>query len=185
MAEIDLIPKKRNGFDEIIYVSDLNENQIDTVLPYQPYFLHFCYGYAKYGPVVSFDVSFFLNGNMIGTVTSTPDHDGNWTWWRYWETSFQPGTYEITIVVDPENKIAETDETNNSYSVNITVGESSADYLMDTTWSQNGYFMGDSTLELNAYCPVEPGAEAHSVTGCSNTAAAQIFYYFAQNGNFY
>ena len=93
-------------------------------------------------------------------------------------TSFQAGTYEITLNLDPENKIAEDDENNNTFTITLEV-EGNDDYLLDTFWDQSGYFFANSNLQLNAYCPIAPNETEHCVTGCGNTAAAQILYYYA------
>ena len=99
--------------------------------------------------------------------------------WRYWRnTSFQAGTYEITLTLDPNNKIAEDNENNNTFTITLEV-EGNDDYLLDTFWNQSGYFFANSDLQLNAYCPIDPSTKEHCLTGCGNTAAAQILYYYA------
>lgn len=47
-------------------------------------------------------------------------------------------------------------------------------YLLNTTWGQN--------YPYNQYCPVDPKTKERCVTGCTNTAAAQIIYYWLENG---
>ena len=54
--------------------------------------------------------------------------------------------------------------------------------MMSTLWNQSGVITidGNSTVTYNEYCPLDQGV--HSVTGCTNTAAAQIIYYFIEKG---
>ena len=56
--------------------------------------------------------------------------------------------------------------------------------MMSTLWNQSGIAkVGDNTtITYNQYCPYEAGTQTHSVTGCTNTAAAQIIYYFIEKG---
>ena len=55
--------------------------------------------------------------------------------------------------------------------------------MLSTLWNQSGIAkVGDNTtIVYNEYCPFISGTETHSVTGCTNTAAAQIIYYFIEN----
>lgn len=54
--------------------------------------------------------------------------------------------------------------------------------LLSTEWSQSGILrLGDNTsIRCNEYTPFDPTTQVHSVTGCTNTAAAQIIYYFIE-----
>ena len=47
-------------------------------------------------------------------------------------------------------------------------------YLLTTTWNQHDPY--------NKYCPVDPKNGIRCVTGCTNTAAAQIIYYWIKTG---
>ena len=47
-------------------------------------------------------------------------------------------------------------------------------YLLSTEWNQRDPY--------NQYCPVDPGTKQRSLTGCTNTAAAQIVYYWIKSG---
>ena len=47
-------------------------------------------------------------------------------------------------------------------------------YMLNTTWGQGAPY--------NNYCPVDPVTGERCVTGCTNTAAAQIIYYWLENG---
>ena len=184
MAAIDLKTNLYNGASEAVFVGDKNGNEVKTISLEELYRLYYSFSSVADTGGFSFDVALFINGNLFSVNSIESVNPGNWWWYYCWDVSFQPGTYTATMVIDPENKIAETNEANNTCTVTITV-DGCSDYLMDTFWSQNGTFLGDSEVELNAYCPIEPGAVNHSVTGCCNTAAAQIFYYFAQNGNLF
>ena len=56
--------------------------------------------------------------------------------------------------------------------------------MLSTLWNQSGVAkVGDNTtITYNQYCPYEAGTQTHSITGCTNTAAAQIIYYFIEKG---
>ena len=181
MSDIDLMVYSHNGNDPV-YLTDISGNNLTGVNAYDQCQLWFCFLSKQPDTEQDFDISITVNGNLFSVLNRTVNDPGFWILSNYWTMSFQPGTYSITLTVDPENKIRETDETNNTYTFNFTV-RGNSNWLMDTTWSQSGTFLGDSTLELNAYCPIEPGKKDHSVTGCSNTAAAQILYYFADQGH--
>jgi len=51
--------------------------------------------------------------------------------------------------------------------------------LLSTLWSQSGVISigSNSSIKCNEYTPIDPTTSTHSVTGCTNTAAAQILYY--------
>ena len=174
MSDIDLMVYSHNGNDPV-YLTDISGNNLTGVNAYDQCQLWFCFLSKQPDTEQDFDISITVNGNLFSVLNRTVNDTGSWILSNYWTMSFQPGTYSITLTVDPENKIRETDENNNTYTFNFTV-RGNSNWLMDTTWSQSGTFLGDSTLELNAYCPIEPGKKDHSVTGCSNTAAAQILW---------
>ncbi len=54
--------------------------------------------------------------------------------------------------------------------------------MLSTLWNQSGIAkVGDNrSIAYNAYCPYETGKQAHSLTGCTNTAAGQIIYYYIE-----
>ena len=66
--------------------------------------------------------------------------------------------------------------------------ESSSDVstgiLLSTLWSQGGILdlCYNRTITYNEYTPLDPNNSKHCVTGCTNTAAAQIIYYFIEKG---
>jgi len=47
-------------------------------------------------------------------------------------------------------------------------------YLLSTEWSQGEPY--------SKYCPVDPDTQKRSVAGCTNTAAAQVIYYWLETG---
>ena len=55
--------------------------------------------------------------------------------------------------------------------------------LLSTLWSQSGILdLGDNdSITYNEYTPLDPKDSKHCVTGCTNTAAAQIIHYFIEN----
>ncbi|MBR7104435.1 MAG: C10 family peptidase, partial [Lentisphaeria bacterium] len=101
--------------------------------------------------------------------------------YTYGELSLAPGSHTFLLTVDPGNKIAESNESNNSYSWTITVSGSTAPYLMDTLWGQSDLLPG-SDVYINAFAPIDPDTGTRSLTGCVNTAVAQVMSYFAQEG---
>jgi len=54
--------------------------------------------------------------------------------------------------------------------------------LLSTLWNQSGIIdIGDNTtVAYNEYCPTDTNTSTHSVTGCTNTAAGQIIYYYIE-----
>ena len=67
-------------------------------------------------------------------------------------------------------------------SFSVTAMEGSTGILLSTLWSQDGIFdIGDNTtITYNEYCPTDPNTQESSLTGCTNTAAGQIIYYFVE-----
>ena len=63
-------------------------------------------------------------------------------------------------------------------------GSGSTGILLSTLWNQSGVIsIGDNaSVAYNEYTPTDPTTSKHSVTGCTNTAAAQIIYYFIEKG---
>ena len=57
--------------------------------------------------------------------------------------------------------------------------------MMSTLWNQSGIArVGDNTtIAYNEYNPFLPGTQKHGLTGCTNTAAGQIIYYFIEKGD--
>ena len=55
--------------------------------------------------------------------------------------------------------------------------------MLSTLWNQYGIIrLGDNTsVTYNQYAPFLPGTRTHGYTGCTNTAAGQIIYYFIEN----
>ena len=56
--------------------------------------------------------------------------------------------------------------------------------MMSTLWNQSGVARvgNNTTITYNQYCPYISGTQTHSLTGCTNTAAGQIIYYFIERG---
>lgn len=54
--------------------------------------------------------------------------------------------------------------------------------MLSTLWNQYGVIPlgGNTTVIYNQYAPFLPGTKIHGVTGCTNTAAGQIIYYFIE-----
>ena len=54
--------------------------------------------------------------------------------------------------------------------------------LLSTLWSQSGILdLGDNKeITYNEYTPLDPKDSKHCLTGCTNTAAAQIIHYFIE-----
>ena len=71
-----------------------------------------------------------------------------------------------------------------SFSVqdNFLTEAGSGEILLSTMWNQYGKIFPDSEITFNEYCPIDPITKEHSVTGCTNTAAGQIIYYWIEQG---
>ncbi|MBO5723179.1 MAG: C10 family peptidase, partial [Lentisphaeria bacterium] len=67
-----------------------------------------------------------------------------------------------------------------TYTVNSSI---STGIMLSTLWNQSGIVNidGNTTITYNEYCPLD--GDEHSLTGCTNTAAAQIIYYFIEKYN--
>ena len=82
--------------------------------------------------------------------------------------------------MDTELKKNNSDLSRPTLSVNAPETSVSTGVLMSTLWSQSGVAkVGDNTtVKYNEYCPLDSGS--HCVTGCTNTAAGQMIYYFIE-----
>ncbi len=71
-----------------------------------------------------------------------------------------------------------------SFSVqdNFLTEAGTEEILLSTMWNQYGKIFPDSEITFNEYCPIDPITKEHSVTGCTNTAAGQIIYYWIEQG---
>ena len=71
------------------------------------------------------------------------------------------------------------------FMVKPLAGSGSTGIMLSTLWSQSGVARvgNNTTVRYNEYCPYISGSSTHSVTGCTNTAAGQIIYYFIEKGN--
>ena len=86
-------------------------------------------------------------------------------------------SYDLTLTADvvetglPEITVTEDDS-------------GSTGILLSTLWSQSGvlHVGSNTTIACNEYTPIDPTTSKHSVTGCTNTAAAQIIHYFIEKG---
>lgn len=70
------------------------------------------------------------------------------------------------------------------FMVKPLAGSGSTGIMLSTLWSQSGVAQvgNNTTVRYNEYCPYISGSSTHSVTGCTNTAAGQIIYYFIEKG---
>lgn len=61
--------------------------------------------------------------------------------------------------------------------------EENTGIMLSTLWNQSGIAKvgSNTTVTYNEYCPYASGTTTHSLTGCTNTAAGQIIYYFIEN----
>ena len=73
----------------------------------------------------------------------------------------------------------------NDYAISLDPAPCSTGILLSTLWSQSGiYKIGSNTaIRYNEYTPIDPSTGNHCVTGCTNTAAGQIIYYFIEKKN--
>ncbi len=70
------------------------------------------------------------------------------------------------------------------FMVKPLAGSGSTGIMLSTLWNQSGVARvgNNTTVRYNEYCPYISGSSTHSVTGCTNTAAGQIIYYFIEKG---
>lgn len=138
---------------------------------------HFRFYYTNYGPEAFEDVPVWIKINDVKLPFTT--NLGNVRSYNYLTRSFcfDPGEYTITVMLDPENTIQETDESNNSYTYTLTV-EGNQDWLMKTRWGAGERLLG-TDITLNAYAPLDPVSGERCTSGCTNVALAQMLYYYA------
>ncbi|MBO5762486.1 MAG: C10 family peptidase, partial [Lentisphaeria bacterium] len=94
---------------------------------------------------------------------------------------FDPGEYTISLVMDPYDEIAESDESNNVFSYTFTV-PGNQDWLIKPKWTSFENLFGTDIL-LNEYSPIDPDTGEKCGAGCGNVARTQILAYFASLGN--
>ena len=94
--------------------------------------------------------------------------------------TFNPGTYTIKLVLDPDNLIQESVETNNTYTYTLTI-KGPTGWFMDTYWGQDTE-IGNTGITVNEYAPIDPQTGKRCITGCTNTAIAQMLHCFAGQG---
>lgn len=60
---------------------------------------------------------------------------------------------------------------------------SSDDYiLLSVNWKQSGAIYDGISVDYNSACPIDPVTQESCLTGCTNTAAGMIIYYWLQSG---
>ena len=121
-----------------------------------------------------------LNDEIL--IWRTIDDFGGYYYYyfTYSEYALNPGSYEFTFIIDPANKIKESDESNNTLTYTISVA-GSTNWMMQTFWGQKNSILG-SNVTINAYAPIDPSTGERCITGCANTAVTQMLYYFATRG---
>lgn len=81
-------------------------------------------------PAENVDVSFFINGRRFATVTASvsaatstadPAHQTVQARLKTAELALQPGVHELRVVVDPDDRISELDESNNTLTTSLTL----------------------------------------------------------------
>ena len=65
MADIDLKPHLYNGASEAIFVGDQNGNEVAVISVEELYRLYYCFGSVADTSGFSFDVAFYVNGNLL------------------------------------------------------------------------------------------------------------------------
>ena len=101
--------------------------------------------------------------------------------YNYETFAFEPGDYTITLVVDPDNVIAETDETDNTFTYSFSV-PGNQDWLLKTKWASFETVLGTDIL-LNEYAPWDPETQDKCDAGCGNVARTQVLTYFVSQGH--
>lgn len=121
------------------------------------------------------------------TLTATVD-DGSTIQYRIGEFGLWKEYKEPIIAsLNETYYFMATDEAGNEGTSQITFGNiDTSGILLSTLWSQRGInpMGGNTTILFNEYTPLDPSVtpEAHSLTGCVNTAAGQLIYYFIEKG---
>jgi subtilase family serine protease len=75
------------------------------------------------GTCVDIAVRFLVDGSPIASVSIARLKVGETssvsTWWQGWRA--QPGSHTVTVIVDPDNQIEESNENNNTRSLSLTI----------------------------------------------------------------
>ena len=179
----DLTVYTRNGFPQPVAISiDGQKSWIDpasvaegTVFDVGFSLINGGYDYAS-----NIDVEVTINGEPLREKKIEHLDAGYANWFFYSPTALNPGKYEITMTIDPENKIAELDETNNTFTYSFTVN-GNTDWMLKTDWSSNNELFGTDTT-INSFAPIDQKTGERCVAGCANVAISQIIYYYAQKG---
>ena len=97
------------------------------------------------------------------------------------EDKLQRGTEKFKMELEFDGKLFENEDVL-CFTVRSS-GSFSTGIMLSTLWNQYGIIrLGDNTsVTYNQYAPFLPGTRTHGVTGCTNTAAGQIIYYFIEN----
>jgi len=135
---------------------------------------------AGAGIVENVDVEISVDGNIIHDNTLASVGNGYY-WYRYGIYTLESGKHEITFTIDPDNKIKESNEGNNTYTCSFVV-EGPADWLIPFSWDQGGELF-NTDVTINAYAPIDPDTGKRSITGCTNTAVTQVISYFVTQGH--
>jgi len=179
----DLTVYTRNGFPQPVAISiDGQKSWIDpasvaegTVFDVGFSLINGGYDYAS-----NIDVEVTINGEPLREKKIEHLDAGYANWFFYSPTALNPGKYEITMTIDPENKIAELDETNNTFTYSFTVN-GNTDWMLKTDWSSNNELFGTDTT-INSFAPIDQKTGERCVAGCANVAISQIIYYYAKKG---
>ncbi len=112
-----------------------------------------------------------------------------------WNTWTEEGTIPSSESSDPGKRFGEESSENHSSELcpaqekrvfSVSNGAlpraASGEVLLSTMWNQSGPIFSGNRIQFNEYCPIDPQTNEHSLTGCTNTAAAQILYYWLENG---
>ena len=100
--------------------------------------------------------------------------------YQYGTFGFDPGEYTVSLIIDPYNEIAESNENNNIFTYTFTV-PGNQDWLIKSKWTSGQNLLGTDIL-LNEYVPIDPDTGEKCDAGCGNVARTQILAYFASLG---
>ncbi|MBR5679013.1 MAG: C10 family peptidase, partial [Clostridia bacterium] len=121
------------------------------------------------------------------TLTATVD-DGSKIEYRIGEFGlWKEYTEPIIASLNETYYFMAADEAGNIGTNEITFANiDTSGVLLSTLWTQKGIcpMGGNTTILYNEYTPLDPSVtpKAHSLTGCVNTAAGQLIYYFIEKG---
>jgi len=161
-AKADLIPQKRFGWTSPLVINKegcfllqqcIGGNTFkETDKLYTSWSIKNIGG-ADSANIANMEIRIYINDIFIHGITmnSSIANDNKWSLRNINIGNFASGTHTIKMVIDADNNVIESDETNNEYSYTFTAGEDvvkDADYYMEKFYNQHKSFFGTKSSSI-------------------------------------